>query len=232
MWAEVNRILRQATTQVADHVANFLPGVLVSVLLILTAFLVAVCARLVVLRVLRGIEFDRRADQLGLSPLTARPASSSLSVTVARVVYWVIVFLGLLASLTALNATIPSKLALSIFAYLPNLLAALMILVGGALAARFLARSVLIGAVNMQLHWARLMSLTVKWVVLIVAGAMALDHLGIGRGILPLAFGIFFGGVVLAAALAIGLGARDAVGRAIERQLTQTPRHEDHVDHV
>jgi hypothetical protein len=140
--------------------------------------------------------------------------------------------LGLLVSLTALNATIPSRLALSVFEYLPHLLAALMILVVGAIAARFLARSVLIGAVNMQIQSARLLSMVVRWVVLIVAVAMALDHLGIGRSVLLLAFAILFGGVVFAAALAVGLGARDVVSQTIERQRREPPPVDDKVNHV
>jgi hypothetical protein len=140
--------------------------------------------------------------------------------------------LGLLVSLTSLNATIPSQLALSVFEYVPHLLAALMILIVGAVAARFLARSALIGAVNMQIRSARLLSLAVKWLVLLVSVAMALDHLGIGRTVLLLAFGILFGGIVLAAALAVGLGARDVVGRAFERRLRETPSGGDEVNHV
>ena len=61
---------------------------------------------------------------------------------------------------------------------------------------------------------------------------MALDHLAIGRTVLLLAFGILFGGIVFAAALAVGLGAKDAVGRALERQLREPARGEDKVDHV
>jgi hypothetical protein len=73
----------------------------------------------------------------------------------------------------------------------------------------------------------------VKWLVLIVAVAMALDQLGIGRSILLLAFGIFFGGIVLAGALAIGLGARDVVSRTLERQLYEaTHATGDNIDHV
>jgi hypothetical protein len=83
----------------------------------------------------------------------------------------------------------------------------------------------------MGVQSARLLSLTVKWLVLIVAAAMALDHIGIGRTILLLAFGILFGGVVLALALAVGLGARDIVSRGLERQLRE-PGREDTVDHV
>jgi hypothetical protein len=102
--------------------------------------------------------------------------------------------------------------------------------VGGVLA-RYLARAVLIGAVNMGVQYARLLSLTVRWLVLIVATAMALDHLGIGRTVLLLAFGIVFGGVVLAIALAVGLGARDVVSRELARQLRE-PARDDKLDHV
>jgi hypothetical protein len=91
---------------------------------------------------------------------------------------------------------------------------------------------VLIGAVNMQIQSARLLSLAAKWLVLLVAVAMALDHLRIGRTILVLAFAILFGGIVLAAALAVGLGARDVVSRALERQVREPPPRDDTVNHV
>jgi hypothetical protein len=71
----------------------------------------------------------------------------------------------------------------------------------------------------------------VKWLVMIVAAAMALDHVGIGRSVLLLAFGILFGGAVLAVALAVGLGARDCVSRGLERHLREPPR-DDTVNHV
>ena len=231
MWAQFDRVLRQATAQIADNVASFLPGVLVSLMLIAATLVVASLVRLLLARALRGLEFDRRADQWGVAAFLGAP-SVLPSQTVPRVVFWTMMILGLLVSLTALNATIPSRLALSVFEYLPHLLAALVILAGGVMTARFLAHSVLIGAVNMRLQSARLLSLGAKWLVLLVVVAMALEHLGIGRNILYLAFSIAFGGIVLAAALAAGLGARDAVSRMVERQLREPPRADDNVDHV
>lgn len=232
MWAQVDRVLRQATTQIADQVANFLPGLLVALLLILVTVMVAVLVRALLLRTLGGLEFDQWAERAGLVALIGRPVTTSPSQYLVRIVYWTILFLGLLASLTALNATILSQLALSVFEYIPNVVAALMILVLGTVAARFLARSVLIGAVNMGLQSARLLSVIVKWLVQLVAVAMTLDHLGIGRTVLLLAFGILFGGIVLAAALAIGLGAREAVREVFARQLHGASRGDDTVNHV
>jgi hypothetical protein len=232
MWAQVDRLLRQAATQIVDNVASFLPGLLVAVMLLLTAFVLALLARLVLVRALGGLDVDRRVEQLGLPALVGWPASTSLSGAIAGAVYWTLLIIGLLVSLTALNATIPSQLALAVFEYLPHLVAALIILAVGLVAARFVARSVLIGAVNMQIQSARLLSLAAKWLVLLVAVAMALDHLRIGRTILVLAFAILFGGIVLAAALAVGLGARDVVSRALERQVREPPPRDDTVNHV
>ena len=231
MWEQVNRIMRQATTQIANEVAHFLPGVIVSMALLIAAAIVAALVRRLVARALQGLNVDRRAEQLGLSVLADWSASRSPSQGIARITQWTILILGLLVALTALDATMPSQFALSVFQYLPHLLAALLIFVVGSLTARFLARSLLISAVNMQIQSARLLSLAVKWLVLIITVAMALDHLGIGRSILLLAFGLLFGGIVLAMALAVGLGAKETVERALERQFRESDSH-DKLDHV
>jgi hypothetical protein len=93
---------------------------------------------------------------------------------------------------------------------------AVFLLIAGTLFARFLARSVLIGAVNAQLRYARFLSLGVKWLVLVLTAAMVLDHLQIAGIVVELAFGILFGGIVLTLALAVGLGSRDLVSRSLE----------------
>ena len=232
MWQRFQHIVDQAMTRITDNIANFLPGVVVLVIILTASLLLAVVTRYILLRALQGLDFDQRAKQFGQSMRIDWSWRTSPSLLIARIAQWTILLLGLLIGLTALDAAIPSQFALSIFGFLPHLLAALFILVLGVLVARFLGRAVLISAVNMQIQQARLLSLAVKWLLLFIAGAMALDHIGIGRSILLLAFGILFGGMVLAMALAIGLGARDAVARALERQIEAPERPEDKLDHV
>ena len=116
---------------------------------------------------------------------------------------------------------------LSVLNYLPNVFAAGLILVVGIIFARFAARGILISAVNLHIQWARLLSLGVKWLVIVLAGAMALEHLGIGGQIVRLGFGILFGGIVLALALAVGLGSKDMVSRSLERQTGKSVEEEE-----
>jgi hypothetical protein len=230
MVEQFNRALRLAGTRIIDSLVNFLPGALVFLVLVLGSLVLALIVRFVARRALTGLDFDRRVEVLGM-PLAEWTPSRSATALVASLAFWTVLALGLLFGLTALDAVLPSQIAVSVLQYVPHLAAALLILIVGGIVARFLARAILIGAVNMGVQYARFLSLTVKWLVLLVAAAMALDHIGIGRSVLLLAFGILFGGVVLALALAVGLGAKDVVGRALDRQLREPPR-DDKLDHV
>jgi hypothetical protein len=146
------------------------------------------------------------------------------------VVFWVCVLAGLVIGISAFNAayTTGSDVSLFLLPYLTHSVGAILLLLIGNLVARFLARSVLIGAVNAKLQYARFLSLGVKWLVLVLTAAMVLDHIGVGGGIVDLAFGILFGGIVLTLSLAVGLGSRDIVSRSLERNVERndglTPR--------
>jgi hypothetical protein len=84
--------------------------------------------------------------------------------------------------IAAFDANLTSQLVRNLFAYLPNVLGAVLVILVGSIIARFLARSVLIGAVNVNLHFARLLSVGVKWLVIVLTVAMALEHLRLAPG--------------------------------------------------
>jgi len=175
-------------------------------------------------RSLRSIDFDERLRRWGWFPGTVDTRMfRSPTLVASRVVFWGIVLIGFLIGIAAFDAALTSQFVSSLLAYLPNVIAAVLVLLVGNLIAQFLARSVLIGAVNMNLQYARLLSQGVKWLVLVLTVAMALEHLSIGGDIVRMAFGILFGGIVLALALAVGLGSKELVSRSLEKESSRTP---------
>jgi hypothetical protein len=232
MWEQVRQVLDQSTMRVLTSLANFLPGLLALLVAVLFAFVVALIVCTMLRRSLQGIDFDRRVSQIGFEGLADWSPGRSPTQLVSRAAYWIIVVLGLLVGVSALDATLTSRLVMRLFEYLPDVMAAGLVLVVGVLLARFLARGVLISAVNMQLQSARLLSLGVKWLVMVLAGAMALEHLGIGGQIVRLAFGILFGGIVLALSLAVGLGSKDMVSRSWQRQAKPDEEREEEFHHL
>ena len=222
MSDQVGQALDRSMTRMLSQVASLLPGVIALIAALLVSTLIAWILAAILRRSLAGIGFDRRVAQWGFDGLAEWSPSKSPTRLVARVIGGAIVLLGFLVGLSAFDGSLTSQLVVRLMAYLPNVAAAMVVLVAGSLIARFLARSVLIGAVNMNLQYARLLSAGVKWLVIVLAVAMALEHLAIGGDVIRLAFGILFGGIVLALALAVGLGSKELVSRSLDREVNKT----------
>jgi Conserved TM helix len=217
MWEQVKQVLAQSTARFLTRFASLLPGLAALIVAVLISVVLAVIVAIAVRRLLTSLQFEERLARWGFSSLTEWSPMRSPALLVSRGIAFLIVLAGVLIGIEALDAEWTSVLARSIFAYIPNIVGAALVLLLGSVIARFLGRSVLIGAVNMNLQYARLLSVGVKWLVVVLAVAMALDHLKIAQGIVELGFGILFGGIVFALALAVGLGSKDLVTKSLER---------------
>jgi hypothetical protein len=218
MWDQIKDALYGASHRVLVGVASFLPGLLALVLAVLLSSLLGWLLGALLGLILRALDFDKRLQKWGFVALAEWSPKDSPTLLLRKAVAWTVVVLGWLVGLTAFGAGVTPQLILNVVESLPNLGTSVVLVLLGFLLARFLARAVLISAVNMQIQSARLLSLAVKWLVLVFAAAMALDHLHVGGDIVRLGFAILFGGIVLALALAIGLGSKEIVSRSWERQ--------------
>jgi hypothetical protein len=226
MWEQVRQALNESATRVITGMANLLPGFVALLLALIAAAVVGWLLAFLLKRFLRGIDFDGRVKRMGLDGLTEWAPRQSPTLLVARTAAWLVILVGFMIGVTAFDAALTSELALRLFQFVPDMIAAVLVMTVGMVLARFVARGVLIAAVNRNLHHAALLSMGVKWLVLVLAAAMALEHLGIGGRIVQLAFGLLFGGIVLTLSLAIGLGSKDMVSRSLERQATKPAEEE------
>jgi uncharacterized membrane protein (DUF4010 family) len=119
------------------------------------------------------------------------------------------------------------------FLYLPRLFAALLILLFGFLLGNFFLRAALLAAVNAGISSPRVIGGTVKFLILILALAMALEQLQIARSIVTAAFAIAFGAVRLGVAIAFGLGGREVVRQVLEQRfLDKQEKEKDEFSHI
>jgi len=224
IWQHMSTALHQSLYRVLTLLIVILPGILAFIAVLAISTLVGMALSALLRWGLRSAKFDDRFAR-DHGTVDWAPSSSATNL-IARGAFWTCVLLGLIIGVSAFDA------AYATFALRPNtflpyftqIVGAVFLLVAGTLIARFLARSVLIGAVNEQLQYARFLSLGVKWLVLVLTAAMVLDHLQIGGNVVELAFGILFGGIVLTLALAVGLGSRDLVSRSLESRSATSER--------
>ena len=187
MWNQVQQALNESTIRVIKQVANLLPGVAALIVALAIAGLFAWLFAFVLRQLLRRIRFDERVSIWGLGSIGDWSPSSTPTVVVTRAASWVIMLIGLLIGISAFDATLTSQFAQRVFSYLPERFCSAGATGRRGIAARFLSRSVLIGAVNMNLHYARLLSVGVRWMVVVLTLAMVLDHLSIGGRIVLIA---------------------------------------------
>lgn len=230
MWEQVKQALVDATARFLTRLASLLPGLaalfVAMVISAVAGWILAAILRLV----LTSLRLDERLRSWGFAWLAEWSPKNSPTILVSRSFGGLVVLSGFLIGIAAFDFEWTYLLVQSIFAYFPNLLAAFLVLVVGYGIARFVARSVLIGAVNLNVHYARFLSIGVKWLVIVLAIAMALEHLRIAPGVVQLAFGILFGGIVLSLALAVGLGSKEFVSKSLERDTKKETRTNEPVE--
>ena len=201
------------------QVGGFIPHLLVMVIIIVIGFGVAWAAKTVISRLLEVVHFDQFSTRLGFSQALSKGGiREHPSHLISRLVYWVIFLAFLMLGLDALNLNAVNQLVSKTLSYLPHLLVALIILAVGIILGNFFGQAILIAAVNAQISQARFLAVGGRIGVILFALAMALVQLGIATSIIVAAFSISFGGVVLALAIAFGLGAKETAKAIIERR--------------
>lgn len=204
-----------------------LPNILGMILIVVIGGLIAWLGAQAVERLFRVIRFDLLCQRIGLtSALTRGGVKYAPSYLAGRMVLWLVLGVFVLVGLAVLRLDPVNKLTESLLSYVPYFFTALFIVIGGFLLSNFLSQAVLIAAVNAGLPPARLLAAFTRWAIQLAAIAMALEQLGIAKTIVVVGFGITFGGVVLAAAIAFGLGAKDLAKEFLEQRLTHRPQNE------
>lgn len=212
-------------TAMGINVLAFLPNLLAMVIILSLGWVTAWGMGVLIERLLRVVGLDHLSNRLGMTAALARGGvKTDPSRLIGQAVHWVILLFAVIAALGALNMQPITRFAQSFFAYIPYLLTALLILVAGYLLSNFVAQAVLIAAVNSGLPPARAVAAFSRWGVQLVAVAMAMEQLGIAQHIVVVGFGITLGGVVLAGAIAFGLGAKDLAKEFLERRLSDRLR--------
>jgi hypothetical protein len=218
MLQQIEAALHASLARVLTMMATFLPAIFALVVALGVSVLVGVLLSGALRRILTALRLDERIHSSSPAGLLEWSSLRSPSLLLSRLVFWTCVTAGSMIGISAFAAAYndTDHLTAAVFPYVMHCVGAALIFLIGNLAARFLARTVLIGAVNQNLYYARLLSLGVKWMVLVMTIAMTLDHLSVGGLIVELAFGILFGGIVLTLALAVTKATPELILRSLE----------------
>jgi len=213
-WDE---LIAEPIRQMLTRILNYLPILLGALVILIVGWIVAKLIRRAVDLLLKAVRFDAMADKTGISGVIRK---GDLKITarevVSGLVYWLIIIMVLVMTVDALGLPKASDVLAGVFAYVPKVIAALLVLVVAMFLAGFVSGIVRTACANANMPKPELIAGISKWAIIIFAVTIAMEELGIAPLLVGTAFNIILGGVVLAFALAFGLGGKDAAARYLE----------------
>jgi hypothetical protein len=215
-------IIRESVSSFLRGLGAFLPNILAAIVILIVGWVIARILRAGVTRGLTMANFPRLAKQAGIDDFLAKGGVKRTSSDVlATLVYWLVMLIVLVTAVNALRLEVASQLLNQILFYIPNIIAAVIVVVVGLYAAGFVASLVRTAAANAGIEEAGFVAAIARYALIIFTFAIALNQLGIGRNVIAPAVLIIFGAAGLAAAIAVGLGARDLVGRYLQKKFSK-----------
>jgi hypothetical protein len=232
MWEMIVSELTQAMQELAKGFAHILPRIIVVVIMALVGWVVAYLAKVILRSILRLIKFDKLSENAGASQLLTKAALPSATDLLCRFVFWVAWLGFILLGVQALGIVGLQEQIAKFFLFLPRLFAALLIMFFGLLGATFLSRAALLAAVNANFPSPRLLSVSVRTIVIIFVLSMAFEEVGVAEQTVLVAFGVAFGAMMLGLAIAFGTGGKDLAQQFLEKRFVQGRKDEGKEDEL
>jgi hypothetical protein len=218
--------LTQAYHEIARELAHLLPRLIEMLIIVLLGWLIAYVLKKIVRGIMRLARFEKLSDHAGASQLLNKVALPSSTELLSRLVFWVAWLGFILLGVSVLGIVELQEEISRFFIFLPHLFVALCIIFFGLMAASFFSRAALLAGVNANLPSARLLSLSIRTIIIIFVLSMAFEELGLADQTMLVAFGIAFGALMLGLALAFGIGGQDLARQFLERRLVHKKKEE------
>jgi hypothetical protein len=210
--------IKQTFDQLVSGVIHFAPRIILAVIALLVGLLVAKLIKTLIKSVLLFI--DKRINERLGSPhlkLDFRGAS----IFIASTIYWMIIILTIAIVSRVLELPVLTAWFGDLIAYVPNVLAAIVLIFAGMIAGRFvqdLMLSVRIGAVKYD---PKLLGRFARYIIIFISITIALDQLGINIQFFTNLIIVLITTLLFGAALAFALGAKTAVSNILGSYYTR-----------
>lgn len=200
---------------ISHNLGEFLPAIIGATLLLVGGWIAA--------RVLAWLA--RRSVNAVLARLARRPtlqnaldssgAAAQIPAVIAGFVFWMVFVFFTAAAMETLGLPVITASLSRVAYYLPNVLAALLIMFAGLIAAKLIGGAVTRAAATTGMAFGPGIGATARGTVMLIAFVVAIEQIGIEADLLIVIVAVVVGATLAGAGLAFGLGARTAVSNII-----------------
>ncbi len=196
----------------------FLPTFLGALIVFFVGLVIAAGLGKIVEKLIDALKLDQLLGQFGLNKILERADVRLHSGRfVGVLVQWFFIIITLLAVSDILNLLAFSDFLKQVLLYVPNIVAAVLIMLAGVVMSTFLAKLVRASVLAARLHAAHFLGALTKWSVLIFAFLATLSQLGVAGAFVNTLIMGFVAMLAIAGGLAFGLGGKDVAAAWLEK---------------
>lgn len=207
-----------AVSDLINSVADFLPSLIAAIIIFLIGVLIATILRNIVIRLLEAINFEKLLANTGI-PEALKKADAKLTVThvIGELIRWVTVLVFLVPAINRLGLDQLDVILRGLINYLPNVIAAVIIITVGSILAKLAKDFVTVSASPVGPQTARVIGQTARWAIIVFATLAALSQLGVARNLIEILFTGFVTMVAIAGGLAFGFGGQGTASDILKK---------------
>jgi hypothetical protein len=206
-------------------VVSFLPTLIAAIVVLIIGLVVAAGLGALVEKIFEAIRLDSLLNKLGLTPYFERAGLRLRgSRFLGQLVNWFLIIAFLLAASDILGLTALSTFLRDVLLYVPNIVAAVLIMLAAVVIANFSRRVVTASVMSAKLHAAHFLGTLTWWAIVIFGLLTALVQLNIAPSIINSLVTGFIAMLALAGGLAFGLGGKEYAAYLINRLRETTER--------
>ena len=200
-------------------VLSFLPALIGAIIIVIVGWVLAGFVARLVEGVLGRIGFERAAHRTGVTDFIARAGSSGVTASrvIGELVKWFIRLIFLEAAAAAIHLNAVTDILNRIVLFIPNLVVALLVLMVGALIAKFVGDLVRGSSSEMGFSNPNLLASISRFAIIAFAVIVAVNQVGVAAALVNTLFMAVVFAIALAFGLAFGLGGRDTASRMWEK---------------
>ncbi|MDQ5893116.1 MAG: hypothetical protein QG640_127 [Patescibacteria group bacterium] len=215
-WGEV---FTQSLQGIWLGIASFVPTLVIAVIIFAIGWVLAALIEKLVEGLFKTFKVDAALKSAGFEDVVERSGYKLNSGRfIGSLVKWFVVVVFLIASFDILGLSqVNSFLKDVVLSYLPQVIVAVLVLMVAVMIADAVQKIVIASARAAHVKSASLLGAIAKWAIWIFAILTALFHLGIAPGLIQ----TLFMGIVVAAAIAVGLafglGGKEVAAKMLEK---------------
>jgi hypothetical protein len=213
--AATNVHLGNSLQKALDNVFGYLPNIVGFLVILLVGYIIAKIVKAVVNKALTKAKVDDRLTESHAGNFVEKVSPGGKpSRIVGGVAFWLIFLYALTAAIGALKIPAVTSFINQVLAYLPNVIAAVLIFVVASVIA-----TAVVAAVQRTMGdtpTGKVVETVVPGLVMAIAAFMILTQLRIAPVIVTITYAALIGMLALAGALAFGLGGRDVAARLLQ----------------